>query len=290
MPDSDQLSRFLFETLNIRGEIVQLDATWQAVLDRNDYPEALRQCLGEAMAAAALLIASLKTKGALTLQIRGDGPVHLLVVRTTSEHSLRGLARWKGKIDAHADLPTLFGNAHLVITIEPENGKRFQGIVPLAGIKLQDALREYFERSEQLKTRLWLTEGKHIAAGLLLQALPGESDDGDGWARVTQLASTITPVELQTLPADQVLHRLFHEEDIRLFEPDPIRFECSCSRDKITTTLRQIGAVEINIILEEAGVIDVDCQFCGSHFQFDSVDIRAIFNRQCPVTGNTTLQ
>ncbi|HHJ19507.1 MAG TPA: Hsp33 family molecular chaperone HslO [Gammaproteobacteria bacterium] len=290
MPDSDQLSRFLFETLDIRGEIVQLDATWQAVLDRNDYPEALRACLGEAMAAAALLIATLKTKGALTLQIRGDGPVHLLVVRTTSERSLRGLARWKGEIEPTADLPSLFGNAHLVITIEPEKGERFQGIVPLTGTKLQDALREYFERSEQLRTRLWLTEGNSIAAGLLLQTLPGESEDDDAWNRVTQLAATITDAELQALPVADILHRLFHEEDIRLFESAPLRFECSCSREKITTTLQNIGEAEVNIILEEAGVIDVDCQFCGSHYQFDSVDIRGIFNPQAPVPGNTTLQ
>ncbi len=272
----DRLHRFLFEHQNIRGEFVQLDDSWREVLARASYPAPVRAVLGEAMAAAALLVGTLKIDGSLTMQIRGAGPVHLLVVQAFSDGGIRGLARWHGEINP-GSLASLTGSGQLVMTIDPREGERYQGIVPLTGEHLQDALQHYFEQSEQLPTRLWLASSDESAAGLLIQALPGEREDGDSWNRIVHLAETVSDDELLQLDAATLLRRLYHEEEVRLFDPSPVRFQCSCSREKIINTLRQLGEQEMNDIIAERGKIDVDCEFCGARYEFDSVDVRALF-------------
>ncbi len=276
MRQADQLYRFLFENQHIRGEFVQLDATWHEVLARADYPAPVRNALGEAMAAAALLVATLKISGSLTMQIRGEGPMHLLVVQAFSDGSIRGLARWRGEILA-GTLSRLAGSGQLVMTIEREEGERYQGIVPLAGEHLNEALQLYFAQSEQLPTRLWLSADGEAAAGLLIQALPGEREDEDSWNRVSRLGETVTGEELRGLDVETLLRRLYHEETLRLFTPSPVQFRCTCSREKIINTLRRLGHAEMSGIIAERGQIDVDCEFCGARYSFDSVDVGALF-------------
>src|SRR5215472_6155008 len=187
MSEHDTLRRFIFEALPVQGRHVHLDASWRAALERQDYPAPVRALLGETMAAAALLSATLKFEGNITLQIQGAGPVHLLVVQCTSGLKLRGLARWNGDVPA-SDFRALVGDGRLVMTIE-QNGKaeRYQSIVPLEGGSLSASLESYFERSEQLATRLWLTAGDGSAAGMLLQMLPDRQGDSDAWQHVTML-------------------------------------------------------------------------------------------------------
>jgi molecular chaperone Hsp33 len=276
MKQADHLYRFLFEHQNIRGEFIQLEDTWRDVLARADYPAPLRAVLGEAMAAAALLVATLKVDGSLTMQVRGSGPMHLLVVQAYSDGSIRGLARWSGEVSP-GSLASLSGSGQLVMTIDPREGERYQGIVPLAGEHLHDALGHYFDQSEQLPTRLWLSASDETAAGLLLQALPGERQDDDSWNRVLHLGETVTGAELRSLDVETLLRRLYHEETLRLFDPSPVRFQCSCSREKIINMLRQLGEHEMNGIIAERGRIDVDCEFCGKGYRFDSVDVHALF-------------
>jgi len=289
MRHSDQLHRFLFEHQHIRGEFVHLDETWREVLVRASYPAPVQAMLGEALAAAALLVATLKIDGSLTMQIRGAGPVHLLVVQAFSDGGIRGLARWRGEV-APGPLKSLTGSGQLVMTIDPKQGARYQGIVPLMGERLQDALRHYFEQSEQLPTRLWLAAGEEAVAGLLVQALPGEREDHDSWDRVVHLADTVRGEELLRLDVETLLRRLFHEERVRLFEPTPQRFQCSCSREKIINTLRRLGESEMNDIVAERGRIDVDCEFCGARYHFDSVDVRALFASDAYPLGSSTIQ
>jgi molecular chaperone Hsp33 len=277
MIDRDSLRRFVFEHSQVRGQLVHLDASWRAVQARFDYAPVVRDLLGQALAASALLVATLKMEGSLTLQIRGDGPVSLLVVQATSARTLRGLAHSAPDVSA-APLPELFGDARLVITIDPEQSReRYQGIVELKGDTLAAALESYFAESEQLATRLWLAVDEQQAAGLLLQALPGTDEDPDAWQRAVLLAETLRDAELLSLPAEQLLHRLYHEEDIRLFEPAPLSFRCSCSRERIETVLRGLGYDEVQSILRDEGVIGVDCEFCNQHYDFDSVDAERLF-------------
>lgn len=277
MADHDSLSRFLFEQLPVRGEIAHLDASWRAALERVDYPPPVRDLLGEAMAATALLASTLKFEGALTLQIRGNGPVDLLVVQCSNDMKLRGLARWQDTPTA-AGLPELVGDGRLTITIE-QSGKaeRYQGVVPLEGETLATCLEGYFTRSEQLPTRLWLAADDGQAAGLLLQVLPAQEQDPAGWEHATVLADTVRSEELLRLPVRKLLHRLYHEDDVRLFESTPVAFSCSCTRERIADMLRGLGSAETEAVLQEQGRISVSCEFCGREYEFDKVDVEALF-------------
>ena len=276
MADNDRLHRFIIENTPVRGELVRLNATWQAIIERSDYPENVRNVLGQAMAACALLAATIKFEGSLILQIRGDGPLHLLVAQASSEGTLRGIARWQDEVPAEG-LHAIFGNGQMVMTIEPTQGDPYQGIIALQGEHLKDAIENYFTQSEQLNTVLWLASDSQACAGFLLQEMPGESEDDDAWVRASHLASTLTADELLNLPAIELLHRLFHEEDVRLFEAEPVSFRCSCSRDRISSMLISLGPKEVQDILQEQGKIKVDCEFCNAHYEFDSVDVEALF-------------
>jgi len=277
MSDNDRLHRFIIENTNVRGEIVHLNATWQAILQRAEYPETVRAILGEALAACALLAATIKFDGSLILQIRGNGPLHLLVVQATSEGSMRGIARWQGDVPEH-NLKSIFGDGQMVITIEQPEGNPYQGIIALEGEHINEAIETYFQQSEQLNTKLWLCSRNNSCAGFLLQEMPGEkTDDKDAWQRAVHLASTITNQELIQLSTKKVLHRLFHENDVRLFESEPLCFRCTCSRESISSMLLSLGAEESSNIIEEQGKIAVDCEFCNAHYEFDKIDIEALF-------------
>ncbi len=292
MADRDSIHRFLFEDFPVRGEIVHLDATWQAVLERFDYPPHIRSVLGELMAATVLLASTLKFRGTMTVQLQGKGPLHLLVVQCTSRMTLRGLARWKDEVRDEA-LSTMTGAGRLVINIEsPDEGRRYQGIVPLEGDTIAQCLQNYFRDSVQLPTRLWTASGEQGASGLLLQKLPaGErrsNIESDDWNRVQVLADTITADELLNLSDEEILRRLFHEDDIRLFESAPVSFRCGCSRERVERMLKSLGTNEIESILDERGRVEVRCEFCNKAESFDRVDAEQLFKgtRQAPPSGS----
>lgn len=286
--DRDSLHRFLFDALPVRGEIAHLDASWRAALEPIDYPPLVRDLLGEAMAAAVLLASSLKFDGALTLQLQGGNPLTLLVVQCTHTLNLRGLAHWEGELpaapSANGSLRALIGNGgRLAVTIEQKkSGERYQGIVPLDGATLAECFEGYFQRSEQLPTRLFLAATENCAAGMLLQVLPGHEGEERAWEHVTTLGETITPGELLELDAPNILHRLYHEDDVRLFESAPVAFRCSCSRERTAGMLRSLGTAEAHDILAERGSVDVSCEFCGREYRFDAVDIDALFAGDIP--------
>ena len=295
----DSLQRFLFENLAVRGELVHLDATWQAILERHKYPKAVQKVLGELMSAVSLLIATLKFKGQLIAHIQGNGPVSLLVVEGTSDKALRAMASCKDDLIDDESLSGLFGDARLVITLEPEKGERYQGIVTLTGESIADALTDYLLRSEQLDTDIWLVADDKQAAGLLIQKLPDteevksssnilsfdsseENIDLDGWNRIQQLSSTIKDEELLELDAEEIIHRLYHEEDVRLFESETVSFRCSCSHERVANMLRSLGAEEVQSIIKEQTNIEVACEFCNHKYSFDAVDAKQLFASDVP--------
>lgn len=275
---SDSLQRFIFEHAPIRGELVQLAATWQAVTERHAYPAPLRQVLGELMAAGALLAATLKFEGTMILQLHGSGPVKLIVVECSSGHAMRATAKWDGDIP-EGNLRTLLGNGRFAISLVPESGQQsYQGVVDLNADSIAAALEHYMATSEQIATRIWLASDDNRSAGLLLQKLPErESADDDAWPRAEHLASTVKPEELLGLEPQQLLHRLFHEEDLRVFEPRPVFFRCSCSRDRVVGMLRMLGRDEVRGVIAERGEVEVHCEFCNRRYAFDAVDSEAIF-------------
>ena len=274
----DSLTRFVFEGAPVRGEIVHLDATWCAVLERHEYPPVLRTVLGELMAAAALLSSTIKFTGSLIMQVQGSGPVKLLVVECTSDQTMRATAKWDEPLEG-SDFRELVGNGRFVITIAPEDAKQtYQGIVTIEGADVASALEHYMATSEQVETRLWLAADAECAAGMLVQRLPGSSErDPDAWNRAVQLTQTVTADELLQLPAREIVHRLYHEEDIRLFEARIMSFRCSCSNERVVNMLRLLGREEVVSILEERGAVEVNCEFCNRHYAFDAVDVEQIF-------------
>ncbi len=283
-PD-DGVVRFMFEHFPVRGEHVALDRTWRAVAQRMDYPPVVRNLLGQAVAAVTLLAGGVKAQASVTVQVQGDGPVHLLVVQCSSDGDLRGLARWKDPIPDSADpedAQSLLGDGRLVITLEPEGqGRRYQGIVPLEGSNLAGVFESYFTQSEQLDTRLWLSADGERVGGLLLQQLPGAAESADldeGWRRVGMLSDTVSSRELRELTAGRLIHRLFHEEDVRVFRPRPVRFHCRCSRERIENVLQSLGRERLDDCREEDGTVSVNCEFCNEKYRFDRVELERIFH------------
>ena len=281
----DTLHRFLLEGQGIRGELVHLDATWRSVLARRSYPEPLRSVLGECLGATALLAATIKFDGTLTLQARGKrGPVSLLVVEATGTRTLRGLARF-GDLGEASVLPELIGDACLALTVDPGAGAdRYQGIVEVDEATLSGVIEQYFARSEQLPTKLWLACDGTAVAGLLLQKLPGgdavavdDTERAEAWERSIMLADTVTERELLDLDAHTLLRRLFVTEGCRVFQPERWGFACTCSRERVRTTLQSLGRIECESILEDEGTVDVTCEFCGACYGFDAVDVAELF-------------
>ena len=295
MTSHDFTQRFLFDETDVRGELATLDRSYAEVLAKHPYPEPVAQLLGEMLAAAALLCGTLKFEGLLVLQARSSGPIPLLMVECSSEREVRGIARYdESGIDAAAALTELMPDGVLTLTIDPRHGQRYQGIVPLEGANLADCLSGYFATSEQLPTRFWLNADGRRARGLLLQQLPpARIKDAqarqDSWEHVVTLADTLTAEELLGLDNEVILHRLFHEETVRLFDEQGVAFNCSCSRDRAANALISMGRPDVESLLDEQqGRIRVDCQFCNEQQVFDAADIAQIFaggGTQTP--GNT---
>jgi molecular chaperone Hsp33 len=284
----DSLHRFLFENAAIRGERVRLDDSWRTILERHDYPPILVQLMGELTAAAVLLAATLKLEGSLILQIQGKGAIKLLVVECTGDLQLRATAKWEGEL--HGTLPELVGEGRFVITLDPKTGvQAYQGIVALEGKSVAEILEHYMSRSEQLETQLWLSADENGAAGMLLQKLPEkESQDADAWPRVTKLAETLHRDELLQLSTRELLHRLYHEEDVRLFDAQPVSFHCGCSREKVAAMLKMLGREEIDSILLEQGKVEIHCEFCNHRYEFDPVDAALVFTDSIPPAASQT--
>jgi molecular chaperone Hsp33 len=286
---TDSLQRFLFESTPVRGQLVHLDATWRAVLERHEYPAPLRTLLGELMAAGALLSATLKFEGALVMQMQGHGPVKLVVVEVTSDGTLRATANWDGELP-DAPFAELLGGGRFVITLVPTDGTQsYQGVVAMDGESVAAVLEHYMQTSEQLQTRLWLACDDRQAAGMLLQKLPEqEGSDADMWNRATHLAATLSAEELLKLPAREVIRRLFHEEDVRVFESTPLAFRCSCSRERVTAMLRMLGRDEVHSIIEERGKVEVTCEFCRKRYTLDPVDAEQVFAAEVQTQAGAT--
>ncbi|MCM2131890.1 Hsp33 family molecular chaperone HslO [Larsenimonas rhizosphaerae] len=278
----DHIQRFMFDDTNVRGEVATLADTFGEVVARHDYPAGIRRQLGELLAAAALLTTTIKLDGVLSLEVRGKGAATLLMAESNPGNeeraqSLRAVARFDEHADIASDisLADLMGEGHIVMTLDPRDGQRYQGIVALDSDTLAGCLEHYFSQSEQLPTRLWLAAGEHAAGGLLLQTLPDDqsSKDPDAWNRSTKLAETVKSDELLSLEPTELLYRLYHEEQIRVFDPAPLSFGCTCSRERFAAALLSMGETELRETLETRQAIDTQCHFCNTSYHFSAADI-----------------
>lgn len=275
---SDHKQRFLFPDCDIRGELVQLETSIARILEPHDYPMAVEGLIGEAVAAVALLTSTLKFRGKLSLQAQGRGPVSLLLAECTHAGEVRAMARHQDAAACQgSSIAELIGDGAMVITIMPEQGRQYQGIVPLVGDRLADCLQAYFEQSEQLPTRLWLAAGNNRAAGLLLQRLPNQLAGSDAntvmWQHLETLASTLTCEELLGLDTNTILFRLFHDTPPQLPAPDAVSFSCTCTRERTRQALLSLGYDELKALLDEDGQVTLTCDFCLVDQHFDAVDL-----------------
>ncbi len=300
------LTKFLFEGLPVRGMLVRLTDSWQEALQRRQsvgtYAPEVRVLLGEMAAAGVLMQANIKFNGALVLQVYGDGPVKLAVAEVQPDLAFRATAKVVGDVPAGAQLEALLnvhGQGRCAITLDPKDrlpGQQpYQGVVPLHGDhreplqRVQQVLEHYMLQSEQLDTRLVLAADDEVAAGLLIQRMPLEGEGNLGrrneddiglsehFNRIAMLAATLTREELLTLPSERILHRLFWEETLRVFEPAVPRFACTCSRERVRNMLRGLGREESDSLIAERGEVEVGCEFCGLQYRFDAVDVGEMF-------------
>ncbi len=283
LPDTDFTQRFIFDDRDVRGEWVALDRSYAEVLARHPYPQPVAQLLGELMAAAALLVGALKFDGLLVLQARSQGPVPLLMVECSSERDIRGMARYEAElIEDGATLEQLMPSGELILTIDPLKGQRYQGIVDLLGANLSECFTNYFLQSQQINTRFWLNVEQGSARGLLLQQLPvdrqpDEDDREESWQHVVALGGTLKAQEW-ALDNETLLHRLYHEDAVRLFDVQPLRFRCSCSRERSGNALVSLGQEDAQrLVVECGGTVEIDCQFCNERYFFDAADIAQLF-------------
>jgi len=279
----DQLHRYLFAHKHARGELVQLSQCYQTMITNHDYPQGVKQLLGELLSATSLLTATLKIDGEISVQLQGDGPVGYMVINSSmisasddnnlNAQQVRGIA----KLTTHSDavgLKNLIGKGNMVITIRPNNGEAYQGVVSLEHDTLAECLAHYFEVSEQIPTKIWLFTDieKNIVAGSLLQLLP-DGDDKEqqlqDFNHLAQLTNTLNAKEIFSLPANEMLYRLYHEEDVSLYEPQTITYLCGCSADKCLNAIAQIEPSEIKSILAEQGKISMTCEYCKTTYDFD---------------------
>ena len=279
---TDLLHRYIFDKLDVRGELVQIEQTFSDIISGHNYPEPVQQLLGELLVATSLLTATLKFEGDIAVQLQGDGAVKYAVINGNHKQQMRGVARMQSEVSG-SSIQELFGKGHMVITITPTKGERYQGIVPLTKPTLAECLEEYFEQSEQLKTRQWfatrVNNDSVKAAGLFLQVLPVDKEKSlADFEHLEALSNTIKDDELLELDANTVLTRLYHEDNPQLFEPQAIEFVCGCSREKTENALANIGLDALMADIKEQGEINISCHYCLKNYVFNEQDIKSIFN------------
>jgi molecular chaperone Hsp33 len=283
LADRDLVRRFVVEDQAVRGEFVRLDAAWGALREHADYPEPVRELLGEAIAAAVLLASTLKFQGGLTLEIKSDAAVRLLVAQCTDDFRIRGVARFDASRVA-ADFDSLAGGGYMTVTVDTEEtGARYQGIVSIEGGSLSASLGHYFANSEQVPTCLRLVADEHGASGLLIQRMPGEGGHAAPqqaqrtWERAHAALLGLEPAALLREPPEPLLRRCFEGLDLRLFAGKPVEFRCRCDLQRVQTILRSLGEADVRALVAEQGSVTVTCEFCNRPYLFDGIDIEQLF-------------
>jgi molecular chaperone Hsp33 len=282
---TDTLQRLIFKKTCVRGEIIRLDKTLKTILKQNNFTHEICDLLSQTLCATTLLSATLKYEGELTIQFQGHGPLKMLVAKCDNQYRVRGTAKWDEEC-LPKNIKTDFEKGQLVVTIKKnKTNQQYQSIVSIHHQSISQSLENYFLQSEQLETRLWLAydDQSQTAVGFLLQKLPTDSkeaqniDNQEQWQHIQTLANTITNKELLSWPTEMLLHNLFHEEKIQLFEPHPVDFYCPCRADKMLNAITVLGESEALEILKANRLIEVTCEYCNNHFEFNADEIKRLF-------------
>jgi len=273
------INRFLFKDLDIRGQHLSLIDTWQELIQNRGYSVPVRQLFGELSALAIFLANGIKHKGKLTLQVQGSGIVSLLLVEVTSDLKIRGMVRSDGTIEEDDSLDKILGEGQIVATLyNSQTDHSFQSLVPINQKGLIETFEDYFFQSEQLESRLWVSSTQENLCAMLLQKMPeADQHDSEGWHRVGTLSDTITQDELNSLDAESLLHRLFHEETLQLFNADWVSYECEQNKERFEKIIYDLGEQDARDLLKERGEIAIHNEICNEHLFFDEQDVNRIF-------------
>ena len=273
MSHTDVLNRYLFDNKHARGELVQLEESFQHIIANHDYDNGVKNLLGELLAATCLLTATLKFKGEITVQLQGDGPIDYMVINGNEKQQMRGIAKIKESTQLEG-LQALIGKGVMIITIRPDQGEPYQGVVALEKPTLAACLANYFETSDQIPTSIWLftdlIQGK--VGGSLIQLLPDGEDKAqqlEDYEHLCQLTNTIKAEEVFSLPAQDLLYRLYHQEEVRIFDPQTVSYQCTCSEEKCLTAISQFSVEELTDILAQEGSVSITCDYCITTYAFD---------------------
>lgn len=275
----DTLQRFMFEHASIRGEIAHLDETYKTIINQRPYPPMVKRLLGEALVSCLLLAGSIKFEGEITLQFVGDKRLPLLLVQCDHLLHLRGVAKYQEDGD-DVDYNTAFLKGRMSMTINQyDQTKAYQSVVPVSSISMGENLMHYFAQSEQIASRVWLAVNDEMAAGMLLQLMPDQDTQKreQFWEYAVHLGQTISEHELLTLDNPTILHRLYHETELRLYPARSVRFQCRCNEEKMKQALVVLGEADVRKLLQEQGKVEVSCNFCNRHYVFDAIDVTLLF-------------
>lgn len=281
MKEIDSLQRFMFEKANIRGEIAYVKETYQTIMNQRPYPPMVKNLLGEALISCLLLVGSIKFEGELSLQFQGDKRLPILLVQCDHHLNMRAFAGYKEGLEI-TDYAEAFLKGKMVLTINQyKQTQAYQSIVSIQSTSMSENLTHYFAQSEQVATQVWLAVDEDMAAGMLLQLMPGENTQQreQFWEYAVVLGQTVNEKELLTLDNETLLHRLYHETELRLFDSRPIHFRCRCSEEKMKEVLRILGEADATRLLQERGKIEVNCDFCSKHYSYDAIDIAMLFRK-----------
>lgn len=303
MSESDRVRRFVLERHPIRGHAVRLTRSWLELREHQDYPPVVQQLLGEAVAAAVLLAATLKFAGTLTLQLQGKGLVTLLVAQCTHDFKVRGMVRHDPVVSmeggAEAGFHSLTGDGQIVVTVEAtDRASSYQGVVPITGHSLAESLEAYFVQSEQLPTRVALATTAGIVGGMLVQRLPAEGGKQaaadpaaveSAWMSADHAMAALTREEIIADDIESRLVRMFGADEVRVFGGHEVKFECRCSRERVASVLRSLGAEEVRSVIAEQGTCTVTCEFCQKPYRFDAIDVEQLFAEGAPPRGSDAI-
>lgn len=275
------VQRFLFKEHDIRGQHIQLNQSWQSMIQDRHYPPAVTALLGELTAIATLMAGNMKHEGRITMQVQGTGPISLLVVDVTHDLKIRGMAKTNQEIEQQETLNELLGDGQILVTLEnTQTQHHFQSYVPREGNSVAEAFETFLSQSEQLPSKLWLSADEQSLGGIIIQKMPNTEvveHDEDAWDRIMHLTSTVTNEELTQIAAEDLIHRLFHEELVELFEGQDVAYECPQDIEKIKAMLISLGEEEVRNLLEEQGEIVIHNEMCNFHARFNKTDIDALF-------------
>lgn len=281
----DLSQRFLFEATDIRGDIVQIKSSYRDLVANHDYPPEVQRLLGEFVVAGLLLGSTIKFQGRLILQVRSQGAIPLLMVEVTHDHTFRGIARLSEEAELSGlEFAELFKTGSLVVTVDPDDGERYQSLVPMDGANLAECLMHYFTQSEQLSTWLLLASDDHGAAGFLLQQLPKQIVQSDKqrdaeWQHARVMGESLKTEELRTLSVEQILNRLYHDQQVRVMTENQVAYQCTCSKARMASALISLGESELDDLFRDQEQVELTCEFCNSRYAFDREGIYAAVER-----------